>query len=211
MAAAVATSLVGDLHDPEYVNWLKSNRALHCTIDVLRDVCLTEIKKFHTSLLSKHGRTPCSTICTHKDVTYHRWANDWSIPCHVCSQWLVDIVREKFKKSTTLFWQNSDFSQWQTEPWQIAKMFMERQDTACVSPADTDTAGILQFLMNCKLFKKMVTWKKLDSVSPCSFQSLFFSLECKNRCPDAHIYLTVYTHLIWQSWLLDLGHCYYAQ
>ena len=176
MAAAVARPLVGDLQDPEYVNWLKSNRALHRTIDVLRNVCWAEMQTFHQSLLRKHGSTPCSKPCTHSDIiTTHGRRRGWSIPCpstpKVCSQWLVDIVREKLRQSTRLHWENSDLSQWQTEPWQIAKIFMERQERACISRADTDAAGILQLLMNCKLFKTKITSTKLDAVSPCSFLS----------------------------------------
>ena len=172
MAAAVATPLVGDLQDPEYVNWLKANRALHRTIDLLRNVCLAEMQTFQQLLLGKHGSTTCSKPCTHSDIitTHGRWRG-WSIACpstpNVCSQWLVDIVREKLRQSTRLYWENSDFSQWQTQPWQIAKIFMESQDRACIRPADTDAAGILQLLMNCKLFKNMMTWAKLDAVRPC--------------------------------------------
>ena len=176
MAAAVATPLVGDLQDPMYVRWLKANRALQCTVDVLRNICWAEMQKFHQSLLSKHGSTPCSKPCTHSDIVPHDNWRGWSIRCpstpNMCSQWLVDIVREKLRQSTRLHWENSDFSQWQTEPWQIAKIFMESQDRACIRPADTDAAGILQLLMNCKLFKNKMTWTKLDVVSPCSFQTL---------------------------------------
>ena len=171
MAAAVATPVVGDLHDPAYVNWLKSNRALHRTIDVLRDVCWAEMKRIHHLLLTKYGRTRCSKPCTHSDIVSHGKGHGWSIPCpstpNVCSRWLVDIVRERMRKSTRLNWQNSDFSQWQTEPWQIAKIFMDRQERACIRPADTDAAGILQLLINCKWFKHMMDWRKVDAVSFC--------------------------------------------
>ena len=178
MAAAVATPLVGDLHDPEYVNWLKANRALHRTIDLLRNVCWAEMQTFHQLLLGKHGSTPCTKPCTHSDIiTTHGRGRGWSIPCpstpKVCSEWLKDIVNERLKQSTRLHWENSDFRQWQTEPWQIAKIFMERQERACIRPADTDAAGILQLLMNCKLFKNKMTSNKLDAVSPRSFLSDF--------------------------------------
>jgi len=174
MAAALSTRVVGDLHDPDYKRWLKINRALHRTIDVLRGVCLAEMQKFHLLLLGKHGSTPCSKPCTHSDITTHGRGRGWSIACRstpkVCSQWLVDIVRERSQKSTRLHWENSDFSQWQTQPWQIAKIFMERQDTTCTKPDETDPAGILQLLMNCILFKNKITSTKLDAVS----QSFFF-------------------------------------
>ena len=164
----MAAPVVGDLNDPEYLNWYKANRALHCTIDVLRQVCLAEVQTFHTSLLNKHGRRgTCSRPCTHGDVAHGQGGN-WSLQCpsNVCSHWLHDIMRGRTKKSTRLNWQNSDFSQWQTEPWQIAKIYMGGgQDSACVNPAETDAAGIVQLLMNFKEFKNVLDMTKVDAVS----------------------------------------------
>jgi len=169
----MAGLVVGNLQDQEYLNWLKSNRALHRSIEVLRHVCWLEIQHFQNSLLGKHGRTLCSKPCTHKDITTRGRGSAWSITCsdNVCSAWLADIVNEKFGKSTRLYWQNSDLGQWQTQPWQIAKVYMERQDIACISPANTDAAGVLQLLMNCKRFKTMMDMNKVNAVSSCSFLS----------------------------------------
>ena len=164
----MAATVVGDLNDPEYLNWYKANRALLCTIEVLRQVCMAEVQTFHASLLNKHGRGTCSRPCTHSHVVCHgQWSN-WSLQCpsSVCSHWLRDIMVGRTKKSTRLNWQNSDFSQWQTEPWQIAKIFMGvGQDSACVNPADTDAAGIVQLLMNFKEFKNVLDTTKVDAVS----------------------------------------------
>ena len=191
MAAAVATPDVGDLHDPGYVNWLKSNRAFHRTIEVLRDVCWAEIQIFHKSLLRKHGGTPCNKPCTYKDVVTCDKGSSWSIPCpsptNVCYMWLADIVGEKFSKSTRLYWQNSDFSQWQTQPWQIAKVFIEKIDRASISPIDTDAAGVLQLLLNCKRFKNMTNRANVAEVSSCYFLSES-AIECQINVL-AHIYL----------------------
>ena len=168
----MAGSVVGNLNDPDYLNWLKSNRALHCTIDVLRNVCSAEMQRFHLLLVGKHTATVCKKPCTHTDIITHGRVG-WSIRCpnNVCSKWLIEIVRERYHKSTTLKWQNSDFRQWQTQPWQIAKVYMERQDPAWINPTDTDAAGVLQLLMNCRLFKNKMDWKKVDAVSSCSIYS----------------------------------------
>ena len=179
-ASAAAGTVVGDLNDPEYVNWIKTIGALDQTIDVLRHVCLSEIESFHDTLVQKHTPSPCGKPCTHTDISYSKWWwwGSWSITCptKVCSRWLPDIVRERTTKSTRLNWQNSDVSQWQTQPWQLAKPFMDRvQDRACVDPADTDATGILQLLLNCKRFKNIVDTKKVDAVS-------LYSSSCFDYC-----------------------------
>ena len=166
-ASAAAGTVVGDLNDPEYVNWCKTVRALNRTIDALRHVCLSEIKSFHDTLVQKHSTSKCGKPCTHNDVTYHSKRGSWSITCpsKVCCQWLPDIVRERTTKSTRLNWKNSDFSQWQEHPWQLAKLFVDcGQDRACISPDDTNAAGILQLLLNCKRFKNAMDTNKVDAV-----------------------------------------------
>ena len=165
--------VVGNLDDPKYLNWLKANRALHRTVEVLRNVCWVEMQFFQNSLLSKHGSTRCSKPCTHKDVITHDKGKSWSVPCptRVCSNWLADIVREKSWKSTRLRWQNSDLNQWQAQPWQIAKVYMDREDRACINPTNTDAAGVLQLLINCKRFKTMMDSNRVKAVSSCSFLS----------------------------------------
>ena len=165
----MAATVVGDLNDPGYRNWYKANRALLCIVDVLRLVCSAEIKNFHASLLNKHGaRGICSRPCTHGDVVAHGQCGNWSLQCpsNVCSYWLDEIIRGRTKRSTRLNWQNSDFSQWQTEPWQIAKIYMAGgQDSACVNAADTDAAGIVQLLTNFKGFQTVLDPQKVDAVS----------------------------------------------
>ena len=164
----VTGQVVGDLNDPEYICWLKANRALHCTIEVLRHVCSAEMKKFHDSLLQTHRNGPCNAACSHSDIKTDDKRKSWSIHCpdNVCSAWLADIVKGRTKKSTRLTWQNSELSQWLTEPWQLAKIYMDHgQDRKCVNSADTDAAGIVQLLLNCKQFKQVLDIKKVDAVS----------------------------------------------
>ena len=165
--------VVGDLNDPEYLNWYKANRTLNVTIDVLRQVCLTELKSFHKSLLKKHTNTPCSKPCTYNDIVTR---GKVTIPCpsNVCPKWISDIISEKTNTKTRLTWQNSEFPLWQTEPWQIAKIYMDKgQDRACIKPDGTDAAGIVQLLLNNKRFTSIMDTKKVDDVSICSFVALY--------------------------------------
>ena len=168
--APPAGGVVGDLNDAEYINWYKTNRALNITIDVLRPVCLTVIQRFHNSLIHNHTNAPCGKPCTHNDVVARGKSGSWSLSCpnNVCSRWLPDIVRARTSTSTRLNWQNSDFSQWQTQPWQLAKVYMDHgQDIACINPAFTDAAGIAQLLINFKQFKSIMDTTKVNAVSFC--------------------------------------------
>jgi len=171
-ASTAPVQVVGDLNDAEYLNWYKANRALHCTIDVLRNVCIVKVQTFHTSLLQKHGNATCSASCTHNNITHHNKWGSWSISCphNVCSNWLRDIVKERTRKSTRLNWTNSTFTEWQTKPWQIAKIYMDHgQDIASYNPTDTDAAGIIQLLLNFNRLQPMLEMKKVDAVSLSSF------------------------------------------
>ena len=159
-------SVVGDLNDSEYINWFKANRAMHYTIVVLRGVCLVEVTKFHKFLVNRHGNKTC-TVCTHAHVKKKTWCT-WSINCplNVCSAWLDDIVDEKTADYTQLTWKNSTFSEWQTEPWQIAKIYMNSgQPIAAVKPDDTDAAGIIQLLQNFKGLQGVLDKTNVDAVS----------------------------------------------
>ena len=167
--------VVGDLNDPEYLNWFKANRALNCVVDALRSVCVDEVNNFHTSLLHAHGPTECNASCTCINIKEPvKWK--WSIYCpnNVCSNWLPDIVAERATPYTRLNLTNSTVSQWQSKPWQIAKIYMDPgKDIASVDPADTDAAGIIQLLLNFKRLRKVVDQKKVVKVNLYSFYSVF--------------------------------------
>ena len=202
MAAAAATPVVGDLHDPKYLNWLKSNRALHRTIDVLRDACGAEMNSFHKLLLGKHGNTQCSKPCTHKDVSTVDKGSTLFINCkNNCSYWLDDIVKERYMKTTKLFWHNSNFSQWQKDPWQIANIFINKKS---ISPTDTDDAGVLQLWMNCKRFENMIKRAKVVAVSSFYFLSES-AIECHINVPTNIFCYEILTYMIMRFRYIYIG------
>ena len=138
-APVVSRQVVGDLGNPDYMNWFKAHRALNCTIKVLRPVCWDEMEIFQQELLKKHGPP--------------------------CRRWEIDIADCRTWDSTNLNWQNSYSRQWQTNAWQLAKIYMSEQKLSCVNPADTDAAGIVQLLLNCQRFKQRLDTRKVDAVS----------------------------------------------
>lgn len=79
---------------------------------------------------------------------------DRTTPCSICCKrrqaWKDDIKTQGSK----LCWRNADASRWETDYWEIAKVFMEpgKNDPSIAGPADTDAIGLLQLVINCDLF-----------------------------------------------------------
>ena len=165
--ASVTPAVIGQLNEAEYINWLKTARALHITVNGLRPFCQGEINTFHQTLVNTHGSTQCSVLCSSANIVYDNRRCNWSIACpsNVCSQWLAGIVAARAWHGIRLTFDNSNTNEWPTAPWQVAKVFMATgQDPACVSPVDTDVAGILQLLINCGHFRSALR-RKADDVS----------------------------------------------
>ena len=60
---------------------------------------------------------------------------------------------------------NANISDWPLEPWQMAKVYMDKgQKQASVDPSETDASGILQLMLNCKRFKGIVDITKVAVV-----------------------------------------------
>ena len=164
--STAAGTVVGDLNDPEYLNWCMTHVALNITIDVLRPICETKMEEFRKQLLRNHRKSaPCRVCSANSVITKpgEEW-NKWSINCpnNVCSEWLPDIANGRSRADTKINWQNSDFSQWQTDSWQLAKLFI---DCKTDNPADADATSICQLLLNFGAFKSVINKRKVDAVS----------------------------------------------
>ena len=170
MATGGTTGVIGQLNDPEYLNWIKATRAIHITMEALRSFCNAQMKHMHNLLQISHvthGRTRCSVPCSGSNIKYDRYSNVYSINCpnNVCSQWLTGIAAHRATSRTRLNTDNCDISQWPEEPWQSAKAFMNRgQDRATVAPSDTDASGILNLLTNCSFFIPLVDKQNTNAV-----------------------------------------------
>ena len=159
--------IVAQLNDPLYINWLKSTQGLMLTVEELRRFCDAEMKKLHSQLENKCGRTQCSGSCSSRDVKEVR--RKWTIPsCStgVCSTWLAAIEQERTHTKTMLTVTNSDIQQWPRESWQIAKVFMGwGQVATSVKSSDTDASGLLGLIRNCRHFGSVIDTTKADAVS----------------------------------------------
>ena len=165
---AAAGSAVGRFQKPEYINFLKTSQALRCVGEGLVEFCTDTITNFHRSL--NHG------VCPHPNTTkkIEKLNGQWTIDCTcgVCDLWLRSI-EQAARRNVKLYWTNADAREWPTHPWQLAKVYMgQGKDPASNVPADTDTAGLLQLINNCKEFNI----PKLNRVKVTSVSNLLFIL-----------------------------------
>ena len=156
---------------PEYLNWLKAGMALKCCGEGLVDFCSDVITKFHTTLITQHGPSKCHFQYNPKTIKYDKGIKSWKVncACGVCNAWLQSIASQLATNQYS--WKNTDVNEWPLHPWQLAKVFMgPGKDPTSHDPTDTDTAGLLQLILNCKLFAGLLVNATVEAVS-----SLFYS------------------------------------
>ena len=156
-------------HDQEeYYNFLKLGKAVKRTAEGLTGLADHVIREFHTSLLQQHGSAVCTSRGTQKRITFDRRSKSCNIncPCGVCGPWMRSIAAEQATPQTQICWENTNVDNWPEDAWQLAKPFMSAGKAAsCNSPTDTDPAGILQLMINCKKYEKLLDIQKVKVVS----------------------------------------------
>ncbi|KAI0230309.1 hypothetical protein LSAT2_019317, partial [Lamellibrachia satsuma] len=161
----VPSPVISHFNKLEYHNFLKLGKAVKCTAEGLTEFADDVVKHFHTSLLHQHGSAVCTSPGSQKRITFDRRSNSWSIncPCAVCGPWTRSIGAEQATRQ--ICWQNTSVDDWPVDAWQLAKPFMsEGKATSCNSPTDTDPAGILQLLINCKKYGPLLDIQKVKAV-----------------------------------------------
>jgi len=151
-----ATRAVRRFRRPDYLNWVKAGMALKCCGEGLVDFCSDVITTFHTTLVTQHGPAVCPLPLNAKRITYDRGSRSWKVncACAVCDTWLQSIASELATNQCS--WQNTDVNEWPLQPWQLAMVFMgPGKDPTSHDPADTDTAGLLQLIINCQQFASL--------------------------------------------------------
>ena len=90
--------------------------------------------------------------------------------CNLCAkrrdEWKKDIISQLTPR-TNACWVNTDKSKWETDAWEIAKVFMgPGQGAFRAGAADTDPIGLLQLALNCQLFTSCISNRQsFDNVS----------------------------------------------
>ena len=160
------SSVIARFRRPDYLNWLKAGQGLKCCGEGLIDFCTAEINKFHSSLIVEHGNTVCPFPKSSKKITFDKGNKSYKVncTCGVCDAWLGSIASQL---ATGQFcWKNTDVQEWPLQSWQMAKVFMGAgKDPSSYNPADTDTAGFLQLILNCRVFAGLLDATKVKLVS----------------------------------------------
>jgi len=82
-------------------------------------------------------------------------------PCTVCSDrrqvWKKDVLSQLAAQARPC-WKNTDMAKYEADPWEIAKLCMGRgDDEGRTSAVTTDPIGLLQLVLNCRLFDNYVS------------------------------------------------------
>ncbi|KAI0234989.1 hypothetical protein LSAT2_014618, partial [Lamellibrachia satsuma] len=150
-------------NDQQYINWVKLGQALTCVTKALAPFCKDVIEKWHNTQKDKLGNTTCNAGCVAKHIRPKK--KSWSISCgdNVCNKWLEAIAPQLHTHQCG--WENSIVNEWPKECWQVAKVFMgPGQDPSNVDPHKTDALGLLQLMINCKLFHSHLDTQKATKV-----------------------------------------------
>ena len=170
--------------DEQYSNWNKVGQALSLVADGLRPFCERVIREFHDSLKENLGDKQCTAKCHAKDIKVRTSDDDddhvehdtgtkarWYIDCPdgICNKWL-DGIYAGLCEGDQYSWKNTKVKMWPKQPWQLAKIFMGRgQQPSSYNPDKTDVLGLLQLIINCKLFSDCVDRQAAAKVIFCFY------------------------------------------
>ena len=152
------TTLSQRLQDPGYKAWIKAGLCLSFAKDGLKDFADDSSKQFHQAVLNtlkSNGNPSCNGICIHATIN-----NRGRVSCCNNCQAFVDEIDQQNQRSFHFKqhnWKNSVMTLWPTNPWEMAKVFMNPgQKAAQRTPVDTDLSGILNFFDHCVVAKRSI-------------------------------------------------------
>ena len=148
------------LKDPTYKNWVKTGICLNLLKEGLEEYADIKSKEFYNAVLASVAKikTYQISVCDNERITFDN-NNRGKITCNhaFCQGFLNAIVQigidptQKFtiRKGNL---DNCDVKLWSTDPWELAKLFMNPGQTPSqINPSHTDLSGILNFLQHCQV------------------------------------------------------------
>ena len=132
-------------------NWIRVAVLFPIICEHLSPFVDKTVKKFHQILLSyNHG--VCNSSCS---------PGNKKKQCNICRNW-VKAIKAHSDNGAKLFWENSDPTQWATDPWELAKVFMapgQRAGRNIRSVDELDISAMFSLMINCKEFGSNMEWK----------------------------------------------------
>ncbi|XP_053402213.1 uncharacterized protein LOC123548696 [Mercenaria mercenaria] len=164
----------GELEKNKYRNWVRGGLAYKYLKEGLEGFADDVVDQEHTRILSAISQTPgltCNQCCLRNLRPIHKCERDpvtggnkcyWGQsncnclypkkrPCHfkVCDRILEDILKCHGSTPPTPNWKNTDTQKWCTDPWEIAKCFINAPGYSDkTKAADIDTPGLLHVFIN---------------------------------------------------------------
>ena len=154
-----------------YSNRIKLDLALNRVAEGLAPFCKTVMDEFQEEVMKGkpfEGKS-CNAGCKAKTKPKRQCTRGTfnmviNCPNDICNKWLEGIHPEILTRQYSF--ENTKESEWPTESWQLAKIFMgEGQDKSNVDPHNTDAAALLQLMINCRKFKSRVDQNKAKKVT----------------------------------------------
>ncbi|XP_078598229.1 uncharacterized protein LOC144874194 [Branchiostoma floridae x Branchiostoma japonicum] len=141
--------------NPGYKNWLRVGIALLATRDGLTNVTLQAAKALQAELKAKLGDSVENCTCNPKKQT-----------CQDCDPWREELETNYYiGGADRIGWTNCTPSKLSKEPWEVAKVFMPKGQTADnTGPEKSDASALLNFLVHCKFCHKYLSVKSAQSV-----------------------------------------------
>ncbi|XP_017565572.1 uncharacterized protein si:ch211-91p5.3 isoform X2 [Pygocentrus nattereri] len=128
--------------DENYKNWLKAAESLYILRNYIRDFVEKETETYHSSLRETLKGGTCAKKCKKSPL------------CEKCNLWKEEILRRRVGKGALVHWENVEPHRWPTEKWEVAKVYMPRGQSGHRRFEEFDIAAILNFMAQCKHFKK---------------------------------------------------------
>ena len=160
-------SLQDRLQDSEYKRWIKSGLCLSYTKQGIEKFTDDRSKKTHAFIKAAvenqaivktpdGGIQAMNKICDNAKVI--KIGNKWSLGCCKDCEIYLKEIQQLRKQSPFRFeqsnWENSDVLLWPSEPWEIAKVYMNKGQKSFKvqkSAKETDLSGLLNFIDHCSV------------------------------------------------------------
>ena len=145
------------LSDAKYANFIKVELCLGNLKACLEEFCDHNSKTLQTDIINQ---LKAMDIIQHRCIcpyAYVKTAKRHQQPEMSCCQGCTQFIKQLYNYGSQHFdfafnWRNSACKNWAelNKHWSLAKVFMTKpQNKRVLTPADTDVAGILSFMMNC--------------------------------------------------------------
>ena len=162
------STLQARLNDPEYRFWVKAGICLLYIKEGLEDFVTNTSLQFHQNVLANLTRSAIANtgqpVCG-VNINRQRLVTVCQHP--YCQMFLNAVIHEGLDPNQPFTLKranlaNSDVNLWHSQPYELAKLFMNAGQTAAqTGPAQTDLSGLVNFIGHCKIPCSQISSRRL--------------------------------------------------